>query len=60
MPKDLPETFGYAATLKVYVKVDPFEYILCGHRLTILRFKAREMLPELIHYALIQSQIRTI
>lgn len=36
--KDSPEMPGYAAMLKGYVKVDPFECILCGHRLTFLRF----------------------
>ncbi|MBB1466571.1 hypothetical protein H5300_25570, partial [Vibrio sp. SG41-7] len=39
-PKDAPEMPGYAAMLKGYVKVDPFECILCGHRLTFLRFRA--------------------
>lgn len=32
-PKYAPEMPGYAAMLKGYVKVDPFECILCGHRL---------------------------
>ena len=58
--KDAPEMPGYAAMLKGYVKVDPFECILCGHRLTFLRFRAGEPLSELVHHALVQAQIRSI
>ena len=43
-PKDAPEMPGYAAMLKGYVKVDPFECILCGHRLTFLGFRVGERL----------------
>ncbi|WP_198595255.1 transposase, partial [Vibrio splendidus] len=59
-PKDAPEMPGYAAMLKGYVKVDPFECILCGNRLTFLRFRAGEALSELVHHALVQAQIRSI
>ncbi len=59
-PKDSPEMPGYAAMLKGYVKVDPFECILCGHRLTFLRFRAGEALSELVHHAMAQAQIRSI
>ena len=59
-PKDSPEMLGYAAMLKGYVKIDPFECILCGHRLTFLRFRAGEPLSELVHHALVQAQIRSI
>lgn len=59
-PKDAPEMPGYAAMLKGYVKVEPFECILCGHRLTFLRFRAGEPLSELVHHALVQAQIRSI
>ncbi|MGF1743464.1 IS91 family transposase [Vibrio minamisatsumaniensis] len=59
-PEDSPEMPGYAAMLKGYVKVDPFECILCGNHMTFLRFRAGEPLSELVHHALVQSQIRSI
>ena len=55
-----PEIPGYASMLKGYVKVDPFESILCGHRMNFLRFRAGETLSELVNHTLIQSQIRSI
>ncbi len=58
--EDSPGMLGYAAMLKGYVKVDPFECILCGLRLRFLRFRAEEALSELVHHALIQSQTRSI
>ena len=59
-PKDAPEMPGYAAMLKGYVKVDPFECILCGHRLRLLRFRTGEALSEVVHHALVQAKIRSI
>ncbi|MFA0322765.1 transposase, partial [Vibrio sp. 10N.222.55.A3] len=59
-PEESPEMPGYAAMLKGYVKVDPFECILCGHRMNFLRFRAGETLSELVNRTLIQSQIRSI
>ena len=59
-PNDAPEMPGYAAMLKGYVKVDPFECILCGHRLMFLRFRPGEALSELVHHSLVQAQIRSI
>ncbi|MFA1571919.1 hypothetical protein A152_0023320 [Vibrio tasmaniensis 1F-187] len=38
--------------LKGYVKVDPFECILCAYRLMLLRFRAGEALSEQVHHAL--------
>ncbi|WP_429750064.1 hypothetical protein [Vibrio minamisatsumaniensis] len=40
-PKDSPEMPGYAAMLKGYVKVDPFECILCGHHFFVLGLERR-------------------
>ncbi|ELB2807655.1 hypothetical protein QNE90_004888 [Vibrio alginolyticus] len=46
-PKDAPEMTGYVDMLKGYVKVDPFECILCGHRLTCLRlYNPKITVPE--------------
>ena len=40
-PKDSPKMPVYTAMLKGYVKVDPFECILCGHRFFVLELKRR-------------------
>ena len=59
-PKDSLEILGYAAMMKGYVKVDPLECILCGHRLTFLHFRVGEALSELVHHTLVKAQIRSI
>ncbi|KJF92715.1 hypothetical protein UB34_20255 [Photobacterium leiognathi] len=44
VPEEAPEMPGYAAMLKEYVKVGPFECILCGHHLVFFRFRTGEPL----------------
>lgn len=48
---------GYAAMLKGYVKVDPYECILCESRLVFSNFRPGEPLHALVLHSKIQSEM---
>lgn len=54
-----PEMPGYASMLKGYVKVDPYECILCGEQLVFANFRAGEPLSALVAQTIVQSRIRS-
>ena len=53
-----PEMPGYAAMLKGYVNVDPYECILCGNRMLYSNFRPGVPLSELTSHAVMMSKVR--
>ncbi|HFQ4951417.1 TPA: IS91 family transposase, partial [Vibrio vulnificus] len=48
----------YAAMLKGYVNVDPYECILCGNRMRYANFRSGTPLSELTSHAIMSSKVR--
>ncbi len=48
----------YAAMLKGYVKVDPYECILCESRLVFTNFRVGNSVNDLVTHAIVQSELR--
>ncbi len=49
---------SYAAMLKGYVNVDPYECILCGNRMNYTNFRSGTPLAELVSHAIMSSKVR--
>ncbi len=48
----------YAAMLKGYVKVDPYECILCESRLVFTNFRVGNSVNDLVTHTIVQSELR--
>lgn len=55
---DAPAMPAYATLLKGYVKVDPYECILCADRMVFSGFRAGSPLSELVASSVIQAAMR--
>lgn len=53
-----PKMPCYASMLKGYVKVDPYECILCESRLVFRNFRVGNSVADLVTHAMIQSELR--
>ena len=53
-----PKIPCYASMLKGYVKVDPYECILCESRLVFRNFRVGNSVADLVTHAMIQSELR--
>ena len=53
-----PKMPGYATMLKGYVKVDPYECILCESRLVFTNFRVGNSINDLVTHAIVQSELR--
>lgn len=43
-----PKTFGFAAMMKAFLKVEPFKCILCGARMVFAKFIAGLKVGQLV------------
>ena len=55
-----PSIPSYATLLKAYVRIDPYECILCSGRMVFSGFRSGTPLSELVDSSLIRAKMRPV